>query len=199
MPNKNINQLKSQLDFIVEVDKMKHIYRQTLLIDGSRRENDAEHSWHIALAAMILKEYADFPINMEHVLQMLIVHDLVEIYAGDTFAFDVEANKKKYEREQLAADKLFSRLPNAQGVQIRALWEEFDAMQTFDSIFAASLDRLQPFLHNIHTNGHTWKKAVITKKAVINRMLPIQTGMPLLWEWVLAEIEKAIQLGWIKE
>jgi len=189
--------LQKQLDFIAEVDKLKLILRRTLLVDGTRRENDAEHSWHLALAAIILQEYACESVNMERVLKMTIVHDLVEIYAGDTFAFDTEANKDKDERERLAADKLFSQLPTDLGTDIRNLWEEFDAMNTADSRFAASLDRLQPFLHNTLTGGHTWIKACASEQQVFTRMAPVKTGIPTLWPWVLQHIEQGIKEGWI--
>lgn len=191
--------LQQQLDFIAEVDKLKHILRRTLLIDGSRQENDAEHSWHLALAAIVLKEYARIPITMERVLKMVIVHDLVEIYAGDTFAFDTEGNKNKVEREQNAANILFSQLPTDLRQEIRTLWEEFDQMNTDDSLFAASLDRLQPFFHNIRTGGHTWLHSGINEKQVLKRMNPVKTGIPALWPWVLEQIEVSIKEGWIKQ
>ncbi|MFI3257297.1 MAG: HD domain-containing protein [Spirochaetales bacterium] len=201
-PTKNTDlqqseRLKKQLDFIIEVDKLKHILRRTLLTDASRRENDAEHSWHLALAAIILEEYACEKINMEKVLKMVIVHDLVEIYAGDTFAFDVQAHADKENRELLAADTLFSQLPSDMGSQIRALWEEFDAMQSADALFAASLDRLQPFLHNTLTGGHTWIAASATVQQVLDRMEPVKRGLPALWPWVAEYIEIGIQEGWI--
>ncbi|MBR5376243.1 MAG: HD domain-containing protein, partial [Lachnospiraceae bacterium] len=140
--------LDQQLLFTAEIDKMTSVLRRTVLIDKSRRENDAEHSWHIAVMAMLFSEYAKEPVNIGRAVEMCVVHDLVEIYAGDTFAFDVEGNIGKEERERKAADKLFSQLPDDQGRMIRKLWEEFDAMQTNDAKYAACMDRLQPFLHN---------------------------------------------------
>ncbi len=191
--------LKSQIDFIIEVDKLKHIMRRTLLINESRRENDAEHSWHLALAAIVLQEYAVTSVNMERVLKMVIVHDLIEIYAGDTFAFDIEANKDKEKKEKDAADKLFSQLPTEQGNEIRYLWEEFDCMNTDDSRFAASLDRIQPFIHNTKTGGHTWIKGSASKKQVLERMNPVRSALPAIWPWVLEQIENGITQGWITE
>ncbi len=191
------NKLQTQLDFIIEVDKLKHIMRRTILVDESRRENDAEHSWHLALAAIVLQEYAATPVNMERVLKMVIVHDLVEIYAGDTFAYDIEANKEKEKRENEAADKIFAQLPIVQGQELRALWEEFDRMDTDDSRFAASLDRLQPFIHNTKTGGHTWIKGSATREQVLERMDPVKDGTPELWPWVLEQIENGVEMGWI--
>ena len=204
-PIKNINmtfsaeRLQQQLDFIVEVDKLKHIFRRTILIDASRRENDAEHSWHLSMCAILLQEYAIEKIDLCRVLKMVTIHDLIEIYAGDTFAFDVEANKDKAQREELAADKLFSQLPEDQAKEIRSLWEEFDAMNTPDSRYAASLDRIQPFIHNTKTGGHTWIKGCATEAQVLERTGPIKTGTPALWPWILENIEIGIKEGWISK
>lgn len=191
--------LRRQLVFIAEVDKMKTILRRTLLTDGSRQENDAEHSWHLALMAVILEEYAAEPIDLGRVLAMVTVHDLVEIYAGDTFAFDPAANQDKQRREQDAADKLFGLLEGEQGRQIRRLWEEFDAMDTADSRFAASLDRIQPFMHNLLTEGHTWKLGSVTREQVYRRMAPVKVGMPALWPWLESQVALAVERGWIRE
>ena len=148
--------LDQQLKFTAEIDKMTGVLRRTMLVDGSRRENDAEHSWHIAVMALYFKEYCVAPVNVERAVKMCLVHDLIEIYAGDTFAYDPVGNKDKAQREAAAADKLFAQLPDEQGSELRALWEEFDAMQTNDAKYAACMDRLQPFLHNTLTKGHTW-------------------------------------------
>src|SRR5690554_4376193 len=157
------DKLKKDIQFILELDKMKSILRQTTLIDGSRRENDAEHSWHIAVMAMVLKEYADKKIDICKVIKMLLVHDLVEIYAGDTFCYDVEANKDKKERELKAADRIFGMLEEDKGKELRSLWEEFEEMKTKEAIFAASMDRLQPFFNNYYSGGGTWKKFRVSK------------------------------------
>lgn len=190
---------EKQLLFIAEVDKIKQILRRTLLTDSSRRENDAEHSWHLAMMAIILEEYATAPVNMRRVLTMVVIHDLVEIYAGDTFAFDAEGNKDKEERERLAADKLFGILPEDQAAELRPLWEEFDRMDTADSQFAASLDRLQPFMHNTLTNGHTWKLGNVTLSQVYKRMEPVKLWLPAAWSWVEAQTQAAIEKGWIRK
>ena len=194
---KDVN-LQKQLSFIVEVDKVKNIMRRNLLIDGSRRENDAEHSWHLAIMAMLLTEYAeDKNFSLERVMKMVIVHDLVEIYAGDTFAFDVQGNIEKEEKEKLAADKLFSQLPENQGKQLRKLWEEFDEMKTPDAIYAAALDRLQPFIHNLCTEGHTWVLGKVTKEQVYKRSGLSMEVLPALKPWMEEQIEVAIKKGWI--
>ena len=191
--------LQQQMIFIAEVDKLKNIFRRTILTDSSRRENDAEHSWHLALMAIVLEEYAAEPVNLGRVLAMVTVHDLIEIYAGDTFAFDTAANQDKAQREQAAAEKLFGMLDQEQGNKFRQLWEEFDAMNTADSRFAASLDRIQPFMHNVLTEGHTWKLGSVTKEQVYRRMAPVKTGTPALWPWLESQVASAIEKGWIKE
>lgn len=186
-----------QLVFIAEVDKIKQIMRRTLLTDSSRRENDAEHSWHLALMAVLLEEYAAEAVDMCRVLKMVTIHDLVEIYAGDTFAFDVEGNKDKEAREAVAADRLFGLLPCDCSCQLRSLWQEFDAMNTADSRFAAALDRLQPFIHNTLTEGFTWKQGAVTEKQVRERMEPVRIALPAVWPWVEHQIQQGINKGWI--
>lgn len=188
-----------QLEFLKEIDGLKHILRQTLLMDGSRRENDAEHSWHLAMMAMVLFEYADDErVNLSRVLQMALIHDLVEIDAGDTFAYDEQGYQTKAAREQAAADRLFGLLPDDQGAYYRALWEEFDEMLTPDALYAGAIDRLQPLMHNIHTQGHTWKNGQVTSEQVYKRMQPIRTGLPRVWPVVDAWIRQAIEKGQLK-
>ena len=191
------DRLNRQLLFTAEIDKMTDVLRQTVLISKSRRENDAEHSWHIAVMAMLFSEYAPVPVDIGRVVQMCVVHDLVEIEAGDTFAYDVSGNAGKAEREKEAADKLFSKLPEDQGCFIRALWEEFDAMETADSRYAACMDRLQPFLHNTLTDGHTWGTGKVTRAAVEKRMAVIKDFMPEVYQWIEANIDQAVEKGWI--
>lgn len=189
--------IEQQMRFITEIDKMKHILRRTILLDGSRCENDAEHSWHLAVMAQLLAEYATESFCMERVLKMVIVHDLIEVYAGDTFAFDVQGNKDKDQREKDAADTLFALLPKEQGDEIRTLWEEFDTMNTSDSRYAAALDRLQPFLHNALTEGHTWKLGNVTRQQVINRMQPTLDALPAMKPFIMNTIRKNIEAGYI--
>ena len=190
--------LDQQLKFVAEIDKMTQIFRRTMLVDGSRRENDAEHSWHIAVMALLFTEYVKHKPDVGRAVKMLVVHDLIEIYAGDTFAFDVEGNKTKEQNEAAAADKLFAQLPTEQGAEIRALWEEFDDMKTPDSIYANCMDRIQPFLHNTLTTGATWKEGQVSKKQVEQRLAIVKENMPDLWSWVEINIDNAIKHGWIK-
>lgn len=191
--------LDQQLKFSAEIDKMTGIIRRTSLIDKSRRENDAEHSWHIAAMAMLFEEYAKEPVNVSRAVEMCIVHDLIEIYAGDTFAYDIKANEGKADREKEAADKLFSQLPQEQGKMIRSLWEEFDTMETPDAKYAACMDRLQPFMHNSLTDGFTWVESGTNRKVVEKRMAVIKDFMPEVYEWIEANIDRAIAMGWLKE
>lgn len=192
--NEKINQL---LRFTAEIDKMTAISRRTLLIDGSRRENDAEHSWHIALMAMLFKDYAPKGCDITRSVQMCIVHDLIEIYAGDTFAYDIAANEGKAQREAAAADKLFSELPENIGKEFRQMWEEFDAMETPEAKYAAAMDRIQPYLHNTLTEGHTWKEGHPTIEMVNKRIGPALETIPELKNWYDANIDRAVNLGWL--
>ncbi|GFI65564.1 hypothetical protein IMSAG185_01163 [Lachnospiraceae bacterium] len=192
--NERINR---QLLFSAEIDRMTAIARRTMLIDKRRRENDAEHSWHIAVMAMLFGEYASEPVDLGRAVQMCVVHDLVEIIAGDTFAYDVEGNADKEEREKAAADQLFAELPEDQGQMIRSLWEEFDAMETADARYAACMDRLQPFLHNTLTDGHTWVESGTDRAAVEKRMAVVKEFLPEVYEWVSDNIEEAVRKGWL--
>ncbi|MDY4975392.1 MAG: HD domain-containing protein [Clostridia bacterium] len=187
---------EQQLLFLKEIEGMKQILRQTMLADYSRRENDAEHSWHFAVMAMILAEYADPEVNLCRVLKMALVHDLVEVYAGDTFAYDEQGNRDKEQREQQAADRIFGMLPEDQGKELRSLLEEFDAMKTKDALYAACIDRLQPFINNYYTQGHTWRRGGVTPQQVYQRMEPVKRGTPKLWEFVEFVIEDGKRKGY---
>lgn len=191
------NRLDQQLLFTAEIDKMTDVLRQTLLINKSRRENDAEHSWHIAVMAMLFSEYTIEPVDVGRAVQMCVVHDIVEIEAGDTFAYDAQGNIGKAAREKEAADKLFERLPVDQGKMIRGLWEEFDAMETADAKYAACMDRLQPFLHNTLTDGHTWGNGKVARKSVEERTTIIKEFMPEVYHWIITNINRAIEKGWM--
>lgn len=193
-----MDRLEKQLNFIVEIDKLKSVFRQTLLIDESRRENDAEHSWHMAAAALVLYDYADqTQVNLARVLKMALVHDLVEIHAGDTFAFDLKANEGKQERENQAAEKLFGLLPDDQNEELRSLWREFDEMQTPDASFAGAIDRLMPFIHNYMTHGHTWRLANVTKSQVYSRVGAVKSAAPRVWDFVERVIAESVENGYI--
>ena len=195
-PDERMNR---QLLFSAEIDKMTSILRRTVLIDKSRRENDAEHSWHIAVMAMLFSEYASEPVDIGRVVQMCVVHDLVEIEAGDTFAYDTAGNEDKAEREKIAADNLFSKLPEDQGKMIRSLWEEFDAMETPDAKYAACMDRLQPFLHNTLTEGHGWQSGNVERASIEKRMSIIKEFLPEVYKWMTASLDNAVKKGWIWE
>lgn len=190
--------LDQQLNFILEIDKLKSILRQTPITGLERRpENDAEHSWHIAMMASLLAEYAASAVNVSRVVQMLLLHDVVEIDAGDTFAYDATGYSDKDERECLAADRLFGLLPAEQAAEFRALWDEFEAVVTPESRYANALDRLQPLLLNSRTGGGSWSNHHITRTQVLTRMDPVRTGAPALWPVVLAIVEDASSRGWL--
>ena len=190
--------LDRQLEFTAEIDKMTSVLRRTVLMDKSRRENDAEHSWHIAVMAMLFSEYALRPVDIGRAVQLCVVHDLIEIYAGDTFAYDAAGNRDKAAREAAAADKLYALLPEEQGAHLRALWEEFDAMETDDAKYAACMDRLQPFYHNALTDGHTWVEGKVDRADVERRMAPIKDFMPRVYEWIEASLDRALEKGWVR-
>ena len=184
-----------QLQFIAEIDQLKVVLRQTLLLDQSRRENSAEHSWHLAIMAILLAEYAPGPVEVSKVIKMVLLHDIVEIDAGDVFCYDVQGNIGKAEREQKAADRIFGLLPPEQAQDFRQIWDEFEAQQSAEAQFAAALDRIQPFLHNLKTDGGTWRIHDISKAQVLQRMAPVKEGTPELWPWVEEAIAQAIANG----
>lgn len=191
--------LIDQIKFIVEVDKAKEIMRRTYVTNSERFENDAEHSWHLALMAPLLKEYIKEEVNIERVINMVIVHDLVEIDAGDTFCYDEEGNLTKREREVKAADRIFNILPKDQAKIIYDLWNEFEEMKTIESKYAACLDRIQPILNNIATCGKAWKENNTTKSMVLGRMNVIKETSEELWELVLAIVNEGVNLGALKD
>ncbi len=191
--------LDAQLRFTAEIDKMTSVLRRTLLLDRSRCENDAEHSWHISVMALLFAEHAVEKVNPLHAVEMMLVHDLVEIYAGDTFAYDTDGYADKAEREQAAADKLFALLPAEQGKYIRQLWEEFEAHTTADARYADCLDKIQPFFHNTLTGGHTWLNSTPrpTVEQVEKRISVCKEFMPRVYEWAMKNIENAIKQNWL--
>ena len=188
--------LEKQMDFIIEIDKVKQVLRQTKVIAGDRYENDAEHSWHLAVMAILLAEYAEgADVDILKVLRMVLVHDLVEIDAGDTYCYDEEAAKDKLERETRAADRIFALLPDDQGRELRALWDEFEEAATPESRFANALDRLQPLLLNYHTNGQSWQKHGVTSDRVVKRARPVADTTPGIWEYAAGLIRDAVEKG----
>lgn len=190
------SRLAQQVRFIVEVDKLKEIFRQTLLIGSRRAENDAEHSWHLCLIAIVLAEHAADPsLDLLRVLKMLIVHDLVEIDAGDTFAYDTARMADQHEREMRAADRIFGLLPADQRDELRALWDEFEEKRTPEAKFATAVDRFQPMLLNVRTQGAAWNRHGVTSDRVVARNRHIAEGSPALWEFASAMIADAVKRG----
>ncbi|HEU0055587.1 MAG TPA: HD domain-containing protein, partial [Longimicrobium sp.] len=192
-----VDRIARQLHFAAELDRLKGILRRTRLIDGSRRENTAEHSWHIAMLGVVMAEHAPAEIDLARVLSILLVHDVVEIEAGDTFGFDTAGYLDKEARERAAASLLFGLLPAEQGDELRALWEEFEAGETAEARFAVAMDRLQPLLQNFHGGGGSWREHGITRAQVLRRMDPIREGAPALWPTVLEMIDRACAAGHI--
>jgi putative hydrolases of HD superfamily len=193
-----MTRLDQQLNFILEIDKLKSILRQTPVTGPERRqENDAEHSWHIAVMASLLVEYSSTAVDVCRVIRMLLLHDIVEIDAGDTFAYDTAGNSDKERRERVAADRLFGLLPADQEAEFRALWEEFETGCSPEACYANALDRLQPILLNSRTGGGTWRNHHVTRAQILARMEPVRTGAPELWPTVLGIVDHACVQGWL--
>ena len=193
----NNDRFDRQIQFIIEIDQLKHVLRQTVLMDASRRENDAEHSWHLAMMAILLSEYAREEVDLLRVVKMVLIHDLVEIDTGDTFCYDEEGQESRVEREQKAADRIFHILPGDLAEELHTLWEEFEARETPEARFAAALDRFQPLLHNFCTQGVAWRKHGITSDQVIARNQHIEAGAPALWAYARQFIEDAVSKGFL--
>ena len=191
-------ELQQQIDFILEIDKLKKINRRTYLLDESRTENTAEHSWHIAVAAMLLAP-AHREIDVFHVVKMLLVHDIVEIDAGDTFLYDEAATAAKQDREKEAADRLFNILPANQAKEFRALWDEFEERVTPEAKFARGLDRFMPLMHNYFTQGSTWREHGVTVDEVYKYNRIISDASSELWEEAQSLIESAVEKGYLKK
>ena len=178
--------LEKQFAFIEEIDKEKNIFRQNYLADGSRHENDAEHAWHMAIMVLLLSEYSEADFDKLHTISMLLIHDLVEIYAGDTYAFDESGSRDgQHEREAAAADKLFALLPEDQAKEMRALWDEFEEGATAEAKFARVMDNLQPLLLNFRSGGKSWKEHQVRFSQVLARNQKTPAGSKTLWEYLL--------------
>lgn len=178
--------LKRQLDFALEMDKQKGIGRQTYILNALRKENDAEHGWHLALMTLLLSEYSNEKIDVLRTVAMVIVHDIIEIDAGDTYAYDEVANSSKRERELVAADRIFSILPDEQAEYFRGLWDEFEEKKTPEAKFATAMDSLQPLMLNDASNGLAWREHKVCAKKVIARIEnKIKPGSEILYEWAL--------------
>ena len=191
--------LKQQLDFILEIDKEKNILRQTHLSGHGRRENDAEHAWHMAIMAYLLKDYANEPVDIAKVIIMCLIHDIVEIDAGDTYAYDAEGLKTQKSREDAAKERIFSLLPDDQKAGLTALFDEFEDFQTPESKFAHSMDNLQPLLLNNSNGGGDWREHQVSSEQVYGRQCKTQLGSETLYKVTDQIIKEDIKKGNIKE
>jgi putative hydrolase of HD superfamily len=190
--------LQKQIDFIVEIDRLKEINRQTYLMDGSRHENDAEHSWHIAMMALMLAEHSDEAFDALRVVKMLLIHDIVEIDAGDVFIYDEKGNNGKSERERMAARRIYNILPESQAHAYMELWREFEERKTPEARFAMAMDRLQPILQNYYTKGKSWRAHGITASQVLEKNRRIEEGSKALWEYAQRIVAESVEKGYLK-
>ena len=194
------NRLKQQFDFIREIDKEKFIGRQTYLSDGARKENDAEHAWHMALMTILLSEYANEEIDVLKTVTMLLIHDLVEIDAGDTYAYDAEGNKTKKHREEKAADRIYGLLPKDQQEKLRALWDEFEKWESPEARFAHAMDCVQPLMLNAATDGKSWEEHGVRLDQVLARNKHTAKGSEELWKYAYENfIAPKVEKGRLKE
>lgn len=196
-PSSEPSRLDRQLAFLLEIDRLKTVLRRSLLADASRRENSAEHSWHLAMAVVVLAEHAAPEVDLSRVLLMVLVHDVVEIDAGDTYFYDHAARAAKAEREREAAERIFGLLPAEQGRELREAWEEFEARETAEARFAYAVDRLQPLLLNVATRGSTWREHGVDAGQVLAAHEPIGEASPELGERARQWIEGAVAEGWL--
>lgn len=194
-----MDRLDRQVEFITGIDRLKNVIRRTALCDDSRLENSAEHSWHLGVMAMVLAEHAEPGVDVTRVVPMVLVHDLVEIHAGDTFAYDVSGNGDREARERAAADVLFAQLPDDQGRALRALWEEFEAGVTPDARYAVALDRLQPILANDRSGGGSWRGHQVSREQVLARLRPVQEALPAFWPRVQEIVERHCAAGLLRD
>lgn len=195
-----MTRLEQQMNFIQEIDKMKKIGRQTYLSDASRKENDAEHSWHLAMMCLILNEYANEEVDLLRTMFMVLIHDIIEIDAGDTYAYDEVGNKTKREREEKAAERIFRVLPEDQANYIRELWDEFEEARTKEAMFAHTLDKVQPTMLNAATDGKAWKEHEVKLSQILNRNKNTAKGSEILWNYSMEHfIEPNVKKGRILE
>lgn len=193
------DRMRKQIEFALLMDKQKNIFRQNHLADNSRRENDAEHAWHMAVMAYLFREYANEDIDISKVILMCLIHDIVEIEAGDTYAYDEEAKKSQREREDIAKKHIFGMLPSDQGRELEALFDEFEAQETAEARFAKAMDNLQPVLLHEANGGEDWKEHEVTKEQIMRRQEKTRRGSEELFEVIKDIIDKHIAEGNIKE
>lgn len=195
-PLPSAERLEHQIRFIIEADKLKEIFRQTLITQSRRAENSAEHSWHFALMIIVLAEHSNHqPLDVLRVLKMVLIHDLVEIDAGDTFAYDLKNMADQHEREAKAATRIFGLLPADQTTEFRALWDEFEAKQTPEAKFAAACDRFHPMLLNCLSEGAAWRKHGVTQDRVLARNAHVADGSQTIWQYAVKMIDEAVAQG----
>ena len=193
------NDLLKQIEFIKEIDKIKYIQRRTCLLNSDRPENDAEHSWHLALMAIALSEHANKPVDILRVLKMVLIHDIVEIDSGDVFLYDKSKSHKNTEEEFAAAKRIFGLLPENQAKELIDLWKEFEDGETDDAKFAKSLDKLEPLLQNFSNNGGTWDKYNVTYNEVYTQKKSINKGSDTLWEYAENLLNESVDKGILKK
>lgn len=189
------NRLEKQIEFILELDKIKSIVRQTYLSNGERKENDAEHSWHLALMCFTLAEYANEPIDVLKTMKMVLLHDVIEIDAGDTYAYDTAGNETKRERELEAAKRIFPILPKEQAEEYRSLWDEFEERKTPEAKFARMLDNVQPVLLNHASGGKSWREHGVKKSQVMGRNERTHEGSEEIWSYLKNIIDENVKKG----
>ena len=193
------DRMRKQIEFALLMDKQKNIFRQNHIADNSRRENDAEHAWHMAVMAYLFREYANEDIDISKVILMCLIHDIVEIEAGDTYAYDEEAKKSQREREDIAKKHIFGMRPSDQGRELEALFDEFEAQETAEARFAKAMDNLQPVLLHEANGGEDWKEHGVTKAQIMRRQEKTRRGSEELFEVIKDIIDKHIAEGNIKE
>jgi putative hydrolase of HD superfamily len=191
--------LLSQVAFIHEIDKLKYIQRKTRLFNSERSENDAEHSWHLAMMTIVLAEHSNVKVDLLKVLKMVLIHDIVEIDAGDIFIYDTKQNHSNTEAERIAAQRIFGLLPKDQADELIALWEEFEACETEEAKFAKSMDRFEPFLQNVSNEGGTWKEYNVDYSKVYNTQLAIKDGSAAIWNMAMPMLKESMQKGYFKK
>jgi putative hydrolases of HD superfamily len=196
MANKD---LLKQIEFIKEIDKLKYIQRKTKLLNSDRNENDAEHSWHLAVMALILSEHSNTNIDLLKVIKMVLIHDIVEIDAGDTFIYDTQKNHTNTEEELVAAKRIFGILPDEQATHLIEIWEEFEAGETAEAKFAKSMDRLEPLLQNTSNDGGTWREFDVPFETVYEKKKVIKKGSEAIWEYAEGVLTENVEKGILKK
>ncbi len=193
------DKLLQQINFIKEIDKIKYIERKTKLFNSDRNENDAEHSWHLAMMTIVLAEHSDVPIDVLKVLKMVLIHDIVEIDAGDTFIYDTEKNHTNTDEERTAANRIFGMLPKEQADELISIWEEFENGETHEAKFARSMDRFEPLLQNASNSGGTWVEFDVPYHKVYDKKSEIKDGSESIWSYAESLIDDGVGKGYLKK